>query len=206
VSFYNEYDGRAIHPAPVIGMVGLLEDLDWRITSHFKNPGDLVLLIGRTLEELGASEAHSLLTGRDEGPVPALDLELASRLNAFLARAASQKLLVSAHDCADGGLAVALAEAAFPLELGLDLAWQGEVTPAAAFFGETQSRVIASVSPGLFTRTAELLASFKLPFSTLGRVAANGVLDIRYNSARIAAPVAKLKALWRDALRKEAEI
>jgi phosphoribosylformylglycinamidine synthase len=206
VSFYNEYDGRAIHPTPVIGMLGLLEDLDWRLTFHFRKPGDIVLLIGRSLEELGATEAHFVLTGRDEGPVPSLDLDLAARLNSFLARAASLRLLESAHDVADGGLSVALAEACFPLELGLELAWDGNVSSAAALFGETQSRVVASVSPGNFTRAAELLASFGLPFSTLGRVGTEGVLRIKYNSTRVSAPVSELKALWRCSLAKKAEI
>jgi phosphoribosylformylglycinamidine synthase len=206
VSFYNEYDGRAIHPSPVIGMVGLLEDLDFRMTFHFKRAGDLVILVGRTREELGASEAHYLLTGRDEGPVPALDLDLAARLNAFLVRAASQKLLESAHDVADGGLAVALAEASFPLELGLELAWKDIVSPAATLFGESQSRALVSVSPENFTRTAELLASFRLPFATLGRISDTGTLDIKYNSTRISAPVSGLKSVWRRSLEKEAVI
>ncbi|MDR1040276.1 MAG: phosphoribosylformylglycinamidine synthase subunit PurL [Deltaproteobacteria bacterium] len=206
VSFYNEYDGRAIHPAPVVGMLGLLDDLDCRMTFHFKSPGDLVVLIGRSLEELGATEAHYLLTGRDEGPVPALDLAVAARLNAFLARAASLKLLASAHDVADGGLAVALAEASFPLELGLDLAWKGEISPAAALFGESQSRVVASVTPEGFTAAAELLSSFNLPYTVLGRTAKDGFLKIRYNSTEISAPVPALKAVWRGALEQEAEI
>jgi phosphoribosylformylglycinamidine synthase len=206
VSFYNEYDGRAIHPTPVIGMLGLLDDLDRRMTFHFKKPGDIVILIGRTFEELGASEAHFLLTGRDEGPVPRLDLAVASKLNAFLVKAASLALFESAHDCADGGLAVALAEAAFPLELGLQLAWKGDVTPAAALFGESQSRVVASVAPENFTKTAELLASFALPFSTLGRVAERGVLSVKYNAAEFSVPVTELKSLWRGALEKEAAI
>jgi phosphoribosylformylglycinamidine synthase len=206
VSFYNEYDGKAIHPAPVIGMLGLLEDLDFRLTFHFKNIGDLVILIGLTKDELGASEAHYLMTGRDEGPVPSLDLALAARLNSFLVRAASLRVLESAHDCADGGLAVALAEAAFPLELGLELAWQGDVSAAAMFFGETQSRVVASVSPANFTKTAELMASFGLPFLTLGRVSGDGIISLRYNASRISAQTLEFKALWRGALQKVAEI
>jgi phosphoribosylformylglycinamidine synthase len=206
VSFYNEYDGRAIHPTPVIGMLGLLEDLDCRMTYHLKKPGDLVILIGRTREELGATEAHFFLTGRDEGPVPALDLALAARLNAFLVKSASMRLLESAHDCADGGLAIALAEAAFPLELGLDLTWKGEITAAATFFGESQSRVVASVTPENFTKAAELLSSFDLPFSTLGRVGSDGIFSVKYNATHVSAPITELKALWRGALEKEATI
>jgi phosphoribosylformylglycinamidine synthase len=206
VSFYNEYDGKAIFPTPCIGMVGYLEDLDNRVTFHFKKPGDLVILIGKSLEELGASEVHYLVTGKDEGLVPSLDLDLAKRLNEFLQEAAVKKLLQSAHDCADGGLAMALIESAFPLALGLDLSWKDTISTAAALFGETQSRVVVSIEPDKLESLIGLLAAYKLPHSQLGKITDSGNVIINYNNDKVSATIAELKDIWYGALKKEAEI
>ncbi|MDR2174548.1 MAG: phosphoribosylformylglycinamidine synthase subunit PurL [Synergistaceae bacterium] len=169
VSFYNEYDGRAIYPTPTIGMVGVLDDAEDRVTSAFKAEGDLVVLVGETLEELGASEAHFLLTGRDEGEVPVLDFEREKRLHSFLAEAAKRRLLASAHDCSEGGLSVALAESAIQGNLGAALDWTDGVSPAAALFGESQSRAVVSVSPDKWEETKALLEKHGLPCTPLGR-------------------------------------
>jgi phosphoribosylformylglycinamidine synthase len=192
VSFYNEYDGRAIYPTPTIGMVGLLEKVEDRVTSDFKAEGDLVALVGETLEELGASEAHFLLTGRDEGEVPFLDFEREKNLHTFLAEAAKDGLLASAHDCSEGGLAVAAAECAItdsdptrsPLKgnLGVTLDWTGNVSPAAALFGESQSRAVISVSPDKWQAVEALLKRHNLPHTLLGKTGGNG-FSLRYNGA-----------------------
>ncbi len=195
VSFYNEYNGKAILPTPTIGMAGLLDDLENRVDSGFKNIGDAVVLIGESREELGASEAHFILTGRDEGLVPEIDLDLAARLNDFLVEAAARKLLRSAHDCSEGGLAVALAEAAVLGDLGLKAEFVGDISAAAAFFGESQSRAIASVAPENEKDLMLLAAQYKLPAQKLGQVAAD-VFSLAYRGEKIECALSELHELY----------
>src|SRR5436305_885772 len=120
VSFYNETEGRGIHPTPVIGMVGLIEDVRRVVTQGFKRDGHLIALVGETAEDLAASEYEATVQGRTLEEmtgagerVPRLDLERERKVQEATLRAAEEGLLQSAHDCADGGLAVALAESCF---------------------------------------------------------------------------------------------
>jgi phosphoribosylformylglycinamidine synthase len=201
VSFYNEFDGEAILPTPTIGMVGVLENVADHVTSAFKSDGDIVVLVGETFEELGASEAHFLLTGRDEGRVPVLDFEREKNLQAFLVEAARKRLLRSAHDCAEGGLAVALAESAIQGDIGISLAWQGNVSPAAALFGETQSRAVISASPDRWAELESLLNAHTLPHARLGTVRDEGRFTLRYNGeTRIDRPLDALSIPWKEGL------
>jgi phosphoribosylformylglycinamidine synthase len=201
VSFYNEYDGKAIYPAPVIGMIGILENVENRVSGGFKSEGHLVVLVGETLEELGASEAHFLLTGRDEGEVPALDFAKERNLHSFLADAAGEKLLASAHDCSEGGLAVTLAESAIqgePKPLGITLDWEGGASPAAALFGESQSRAVVSIAPENWSAAEGLLKKHSLPYTKLG-VTGGAAFKIRYNGvAVIGHGLTELARLWND--------
>ncbi|MDR3231677.1 MAG: phosphoribosylformylglycinamidine synthase subunit PurL [Synergistaceae bacterium] len=200
VSFYNEYDGRAIHPTPAIGMLGVLDDVESHVTSAFKGEGDVVALVGRTLEELGASEAHFLLTGRDEGIVPALDYDKERRLHAFLVEGAQRRLLASAHDCSEGGLAVALAESALQGGLGVFLEWKDDVSVAAALFGESQSRAVISISPDKWEATETLLKKHRLSHIRLGRTG-GARFSLRCNGMPVIdCEVAELARLWNDAI------
>ena len=199
VSFYNEYNGRAIFPTPTIGMVGLLADLADRLTIDFKEAGDLVFLVGETREELGASEVHYLLTGRDEGEVPALDLDVAQRLNEFLIEAAARRLLRSAHDCAEGGLAVALAESALAGRVGVELDFDLGVSPAAALFGESQSRAVVSAGREKADGLAALARVFDLPLTRLGRVGGE-VFRLTAGGAKLSVPWAELARRHQDSL------
>jgi phosphoribosylformylglycinamidine synthase len=200
VSFYNEYDGRAIHPTPTIGMVGLLGDVEDRLTSTFKSEGDLVVLAGETLEELGASEAHFLLTGRDEGEVPVLDFGKEKALHAFLVEAAQKRLLASAHDCAEGGLAVAAAESAIQGNVGADLKWAGSVSPAAAFFGESQSRAVVSLSPEKWDEAEKLLKKHSLAYTRLGKTGGRSFSLLYNDDAVIDCSLEELSNLWNSGI------
>ncbi|UQZ88106.1 phosphoribosylformylglycinamidine synthase subunit PurL [Deltaproteobacteria bacterium Smac51] len=202
VSFYNEYNGKAILPTPTIGMVGLLENLDCRVASGFKRAGDKVILIGTSKEELGATEANFLVTGRDEGLVPEIDLDLAARLNTFLVEAASKKLLNSAHDCSDGGLAVTLAESAILGGLGLEAELVGDISAAAAFFGESQSRAVLSAAPEKLDELTGLAAKFDLPLAVLGTVTADK-FSIAYKGEKIECPLAELTDLYQNTLSRQ---
>jgi phosphoribosylformylglycinamidine synthase len=113
VSFYNETEGRGILPTPVIGMVGLIEDVRKVIQPGFKNAGDCIALLGATRDDLSISEYAVFEASQDDGRVPVLDLKAELAVQTACLRAAAAGLLRSAHDCSDGGLAVALAECCF---------------------------------------------------------------------------------------------
>ncbi len=173
VSLYNETPSGPIYPTPVVGMIGLLASLDHVVPCAFQETGDVVLLLGSTEEELGGSEYLAVRYGLVAGAPPALDLAEARRLVDFLVRAAEAGLLRSAHDCSDGGLAVALAEsciAAEPAPLGLDTQLRAGVGAAATLFGESQSRVVLSCTAGNEARLREMAREYDLPVTGLGSV------------------------------------
>ena len=147
VSLYNETDGSAIYPTPVIGVVGLLEDASKVLTASFKEEGDIVYLLGETREDLGGSEFLKVIHGKVAGRPPRLDVEAERRLYDLVLEAAGASLLRSAHDCSDGGLAVALAECAFRGEepgLGGRFDLPGSLRPDVLLFSESPSRMIVT--------------------------------------------------------------
>jgi phosphoribosylformylglycinamidine synthase len=153
VSLYNETDGRAILPTPVLGVVGLIEDAGRALGMAFR-AGVQIVLLGQGRGELGGSEYLLGLHGLLRGAPPALDLEAERRLQHLLVEAAADGILRSAHDCSEGGLAVTLAEACFGHGTGADVDLPLEVVPAdalavdATLFGESASRVVVTVDPG----------------------------------------------------------
>ncbi|MDR1740818.1 MAG: phosphoribosylformylglycinamidine synthase subunit PurL [Synergistaceae bacterium] len=197
VSFYNEYDGVAIYPTPTIGMVGVIDDVAKAVTIGFKHQGDAVLLVGETLDELGASELHYMLTGRDEGAVPRLDFAAEKALHSFLINTAP--LLASAHDCSDGGVIVTIVESAAVGGLGVSLKWRWEnLSPAAALFSESQSRAVISVEQKNLPAVLDALSA--LPYTMLGTVGGDRV-SIEYNGAALVnCPLSDLTNAWRSGL------
>ena len=122
VSLYNETDGRAIYPTPVIGIVGVLEHADRVVTRRFQAAGDVIVLLGEGRGELGGSEYLKIVHGVVRGVPPALDLDAERTLQALLVELAAERLMRSAHDCSDGGLAVTLAECCFDTDgIGADV-------------------------------------------------------------------------------------
>src|SRR4029077_1758419 len=127
VSLYNETDGRAIYPTPVIGVVGVLDDADCVVSRRFQREGDALILLGDDTVTIGGSEYLKVVHQMVRGVPPAIDLERERALQALLADLAVARLLGSAHDCSDGGLAVTLAECCFDsggigAEIALDVA------------------------------------------------------------------------------------
>ncbi|WP_017754523.1 phosphoribosylformylglycinamidine synthase subunit PurL [Calidifontibacillus oryziterrae] len=144
VSLYNETNGVAVYPTPVVGMVGLIEDVDHITTQYFKQAGDLIYVLGDTKPEFGGSELQKLLEGRIFGKAPQIDLEIEVNRQQQLLTAIKSGLVQSAHDVAEGGLAVALAECLMDNEtLGADVQLSGDAV--SALFSESQSRFIVSV-------------------------------------------------------------
>jgi phosphoribosylformylglycinamidine synthase len=219
VSFYNETEGRGIHPTPVIGMVGLVEDVRRVVTQGFKRDGHLVALVGRSGEDLSASEYEATVLGRgveemiaSGARVPALDLgrELAAQRAVLLA--AEEGLLQSAHDCSDGGLAVALAECCFSSlgrgPLGAAVTLEDGPSAAAALFGETPSRVLVSFEEAQRTRLERIAAQAGAPLKVIGRVGGARLRITASGAERVSQDVSELEAVWRDSLggRLQAEV
>ena len=200
VSLYNETRGEPIHPTPIIGAVGVLAHADDRLAAGFAAPGDLVYLLGapgvRGEEaDLAGSEYLAFCLGQVSGR-PVIDLNAEARLQALLARLAENRALRSAHDCSDGGLAVAVAESALIGGVGAELDAPLEGRWDAALFGEATSRAIVSLAPGKETKALALAREAGVPAVKLGvtggaRLAWRGVLD---------EPLEALRASWEGGL------
>ena len=171
VSFYNETSGEgAIPPTPTIGMVGMLEDVTRAVPSAFRGAGDDVLLLGETRAELGASEYLAGRHGLERGAPPALDLAAERRLHDVLVAAAEQRLLRSAHDCAEGGAAVALAECAVRSGVGLDCALPAAgPRPEVALFSESAGRAVLSCAPRDTPALLALARAHGVPAARIGQ-------------------------------------
>jgi phosphoribosylformylglycinamidine synthase subunit PurL len=183
VSLFNETDGVAIHPTPVIGMVGILDDVEAHATRPaFRSEGDRVLLLGENREEIGGSEYLYRKEGIVAGHPPAVDLLAERRLQHAVLALIQKGVARSAHDCSEGGLALALVECAVSAEtpLGVDLALEDDIAPVALFFGETQGRVVVSVAPDDEDRAIEIARSHGVPVRAIGTVGpAHGVYSVR---------------------------
>ncbi|MBS4224409.1 phosphoribosylformylglycinamidine synthase subunit PurL [Lederbergia citrea] len=144
VSLFNEKGGKAIYPTPIIGMVGLIEDLSYVTTQEFKSAGDLIYLVGEARDEFGGSELQKLVHGKIFGKAPAIDLEVEVKRQKQILQAIRGGFVASAHDVSEGGTAIALAESLFGTNgLGAEVTLNGNET--SSLFSETQSRFILSV-------------------------------------------------------------
>ncbi len=175
VSFYNESPRGAVYPTPVIGMVGVLDDIEKRIPSFFDREGDLIFLLGETANELGGSAYLALVHGLKQGLPPRLDLEKEVRLQKFFNEAAQTRILQSAHDLSEGGLAVALAESCFGRRsVGVRISnlemFDGSLRKDALLFGETQSRVLVSARPDQKEVVIRLAQRHQVPIYQIGKV------------------------------------
>lgn len=196
VSLYNETSGTAVYPTPVIGMVGLVTDLDHITTQPFKNSGDLIYLVGETKPEFGGSELQKLLNnGRIYGKAPEINIELEKERQDQVLAAIRAGVVQSAHDLAEGGLAVALAECLFDNgELGADIHLNGN--PVTALFSESQSRFLLSVKKEDQQQFESLVAA-----ELIGEVNQTGSLNITVEGENILeAEVAELRAAWKGAI------
>ncbi len=195
VSLYNETNGTAIYPTPVIGMVGLVRNLKDATTQEFKQAGDLIYLLGETRTEFGGSELQKLVHGEIFGKAPELDLTVEKNYQDQVLNAIRAGVIASAHDVAEGGVAIALAEAVIGAKgLGADVTLEGE--EVTALFSESQSRFILSVKP-------EMQAEFeRLTDAVLiGKVTDAPVLSITVNEKPvIQLEVERMKESWKGAI------
>jgi phosphoribosylformylglycinamidine synthase len=147
VSFYNQNPDGPVYPTPTIGMVGLLDDANQKMTMYFKNEGDVIVMIGKAVNDIGSSEYLHKLKSTEYSPAPYFDLEEEYYMQQVLAGTIKEKLVNSAHDISEGGLMVTLLESGFQKGLGFTITFQSNNIRQDAFWlGETQGRVVVSVS------------------------------------------------------------
>ena len=172
VSFYNESPEAAVYPTPTIGMLGLIEDLNNVTTSYFKEDDDLVYLLGEDKEEMGGSEYLKIIHGKVKGDSPQLDLKKEKLLHTSTLSLISNKLIKSAHDISEGGIACCIAECCIIDEqkmIGAEVKIPVKTRDDFSLFSESQSRIVVSVSPGKKDKFESTLREFKQPFMYLGK-------------------------------------
>ena len=213
VSLFNETGGRAIYPTPVIGMVGILDDVANAVGHAFRASGDIIVLLGENREEIGGSEylyrTESLVAGRP----PAVDLEAERQLQRTLVVLAERRLVRSAHDCSEGGLACALAEAAVGAALGvaagaadggpfgIDVALADGIAPVALLFGESHGRVVLSCRGEDLEAVLAIAAEHDVPGRSVGTVEApGGTFAIRSPRGSVAVDSVRLLERYRNAI------
>lgn len=194
VSLYNETDGKAIYPTPMIGMVGLIADSKNITTQDFKDADDLIYLVGETFADFNGTEIQKMQKGLIEGRLMNFDLANEKANQALVLNAIQKGLVVSAHDCAEGGLAIALAECTFKNGLGISV----DVSmPKENLFSETQSRFVLSVKKTA-QKDFEMLAKDKA--TLIGTVTNDGKIKINANDGNIAVATHTAKELWEEAI------
>jgi phosphoribosylformylglycinamidine synthase len=174
VSFYNQTTindhMEPVFPAPVIGMIGLMEDKKHQTTIGFKQKGDMIFLIGRSIEDINASEYLYAYHQVERSPAPHFDLHEEYKVQQAIKALIAHHLIESAHDVSDGGLLVTLLESAMINNLGFDITSSADIRKDAFLFGESQSRVVVSVSSTMETSFIDFMLERAVPFSTLGHV------------------------------------
>jgi len=201
VSFYNETSGQSIYPTPVIGMVGVIPDIQKRCESFFKNAGDLIVLLGENTGEIGGSEYLKIIHGKVEGKAPVLDLVKEKKLWDLLLQGIDAGLIVSAHDCAEGGLSVALAESSFRHDLGLEVKLEDDLPAHRLLFSEDQTRVVVSVQPGAEATLSQLASRLGVPYRVIGKVGGERInISLTQNSIDIS--LQEAKKIWSQGFEK----
>ena len=208
VSLYNETDGKAIYPTPVIGVVGLLEHADRVVSRRFQSSGDAIVLLGEGRGELGGSEYLKVAHGVVRGLPPELDLDTERALQSLLVELANDRLMRSAHDCSDGGLAVTLAECTFDsdgigAEVSIDavaVSKRADTNRAAALFGESASRVIVSVAADSTAKVLERASAAGIPARVIGRTGGDTIRIAVGGEKAVALAVADAERAWSNAV------
>jgi phosphoribosylformylglycinamidine synthase II len=202
VSFYNQsnFDGEIIpvFPTPTIGMLGVIDNKEHRMSLNFKAEGHSIYLVGKSRNDINSSEYVYSYHGVKLSPAPYMDLEEEHAVQDAVRALITEGIIASAHDCADGGLFVTLLESAMVNGIGFSIETDVEIRTDAFLFGEAQSRVVVSVTPEKEEALAELLAASGVEFSLLGETGGKDVLTDDHNFGT----VAELKNLYDTALEK----
>ena len=206
VSLYNETDGKGVLPTPVLGVVGLIEDADRVVRRAFRAAGDVVVLLGLSRDELGGSEYLKVIHGWVRGVPPSLDLVQEAALQRVLVDGAAAGIIRSAHDCAEGGLAVTLAECCFDSSFGVDVDLAGVAAASAGWrrvatlFGESASRAVVSVSPERVEGLLSMAAAANVPAARIGIVGGDRIRVSVEGERVLDEPLAAAELVWSTAI------
>jgi phosphoribosylformylglycinamidine synthase subunit PurL len=205
VSLYNETDGKAVQPTPMIGMVGAMDDCSRTAGMGFVAPGDRVALLGALCGpnggHLGGTEYLKAVHGRTAGKPPPLDLAAEKAVQDTVRALVRASLVRSAHDCSEGGIALALSEMCFPRELGCTVDLPGAPGRAdAILFGEDASRILVAYPPANSARVAQAARDKGIPFAEIGEVTGNSLVLSWAHKPLLEMRVAELKEPWTAAL------
>lgn len=170
VSFYNQNPDGAVYPTPTIGMVGLLEDVDARMTLDFKQKGDVICLLGKVTEDIASSEYLHKIKGVEYSPAPHFSLQDEVALQQTVAMLIREGRISSAHDVSEGGLFVTLLESAMPRGLGFSASVDSPFRKDAVWFGESQSRVVVSVPADAYAAFESAVTATGTPMLRIGEV------------------------------------
>jgi phosphoribosylformylglycinamidine synthase len=211
VSFYNETNGLNIYPTPILGMVGLIEQADRTMTQWFKQVGDAIILLGATREDIGGTEYLRVVHHREQGEPPYLNLDIEKSLHACALQLIRDGLVQSAHDCSDGGLAVALAEccvSAPEKPLGAVVRLTGQIIRRdALLFGESQSRIVLSIKADVADRVLKTAQAAGVPAAKIGTVGGERLtIDVeavkQASACRVDADLKTLLDRWSNSLER----
>ncbi len=204
VSFYNESPKGAIYPTPTIGMIGIIENTRRICTQYFKDENDVIVLLGTCKEELGASEYLKNIHNLVKGVPPALDLKSEMSVQRAASEAIRNGLVKSAHDCSDGGLAVAIAECCISGDsvIGAKISLKDRIRADALLFGESQSRVVLSCSKDSVSLVEAIAKKHGAVFAVIGNTGGTSLrIDIRGKSV-IDRDCATLQECWKNSLKE----
>jgi phosphoribosylformylglycinamidine synthase len=210
VSLYNETEGRAIYPTPVLGVVGLLEDASRTTTRLFKRDGAAIILLGDNRGELGGSEYLSVMHGKVAGTPPAIDLKREAALQSLVVKLIRDTVVESAHDCSEGGLAVAIAECTFDTNGGIGAVVNvahADIAPGyaanATLFGESASRIVVSAARERVDAVLAAAAAAEVPAVEIGTTGGDRIQISVDNTRVIDCMVAAAEDAWATAIEKK---
>ena len=199
VSFYNQSsDEGPVFPTPTIGMLGVLDNKQHRMSLNFKSAGDSIFLIGESVNDIASSEYLYSFHGIKNSPAPHFDLDTEYKIQQVVKTLIRKRLIESAHDVSDGGLFITLAESSMPGNLGFAIETDFDCRADAFLFGEAQSRIVVSVSPEKLDNFVDALASYDVEFSNLGSVTEGEILIDEQSFGTID----QAKALYDNSLEK----
>lgn len=200
VSFYNESPNGPIFPTPTIGMVGVMDDVSRRMTSHFKNKGDCIMLLGENKEEIGGSEYLKRIHGLKTGDAPVLDLNLEKKVQNVCLELIQEGLIKSAHDCSEGGLSISIAESCIMGNLGARINISENKRPDSVLFGESQSRIIISFNKDKRKEIENIIHKENCPYQILGETG-GGELIFKINDVELAKiSVKEMGDIWKNSI------
>ena len=205
VSFYNENNGIAVYPTPVIGMLGIMDGIK-HCSMDFKTKGDIIILIGENRDELGGSEYLKVIHGKVAGKPPQLNLALEKSVQQTCLDAIRFGILRSAHDISEGGLAVALAESSITGGIGAMLSFVDKIKPVPLLFSESQSRIIVTSAPEDLFNLEQIAIKHGSPIEIIGKVGGKDLIIKQGRKSLIDLPVPKISDLYYNSVARIMEV